>query len=140
MFYSIRTFSWPIAFQSQKQILFDLYHFCLPKSDIFFVWKTRLCHGIIYVIYIITNAFTKTGSVVNFIYIQDDPNQNCRFLRAITLKLCISDPILVKRKVVHFFLSSKNCLHFSVACLQEKSTTSETHFGFTNMVSEVHSF
>ena len=76
-----------------------------------------------------------------FTYIHHgDPNQNCRFLRAITLKLCISDPILVKRKVVHFFLSSKNCLHFSVACLQEKSTTSETHFGFTNMVSEVHSF
>ena len=72
--------------------------------------------------------------------IQGDPNQNLKFVLAITLKRCISDPILVKRKVVHFFLSSKNCLHFSVACLQEKSTTSETHFGFTNMVSEVHSF
>ena len=70
------------------------------KSDIFFVWKTRLCHGIIYVIYIITNAFTKTRSIVNLIYLQGDPNQNCHFLWAITQKLCMSEFMLVKPKSV----------------------------------------
>ena len=33
-------------------------------------------------------------------FVQGDPNQNCPFLRAITLKLCVSDPMLVKPKCV----------------------------------------
>ena len=32
--------------------------------------------------------------------VQGDPNQNLKFILAITLKLCISDPILVKPKCV----------------------------------------
>ena len=34
------------------------------------------------------------------ILIQGDPNQNLKFVLAITLKLCISDPMLVKPKCV----------------------------------------
>ena len=32
----------------------------------------------------------------SYVVIQGNPNQNCPFLRAITLKLCISNPMLVK--------------------------------------------
>ena len=32
--------------------------------------------------------------------LQGDPNQNLRFLLAITLKICFSDPMLVKPKCV----------------------------------------
>ena len=41
-----------------------------------------------------------------------------------------------------FFQFSKICLHFSAVCLQffKKTTASQTHFGFTNMGSEVLSF
>ena len=78
--------------------------------------------------------------------IQGDPNQNCPFLRAITQKLSLSDPKLVKPKCVWeavvFFQFLKICLHFSTVCLQffKKTTTSQTHYGFTNMGSEVLSF
>ena len=52
--------------------------------------------------------------------LQGDPNQNCPFLRAITQKLSISDPKLVKPKCGggSFFQFSKICLHFSAVCLQ----------------------
>ena len=38
-----------------------------------------------------------------------------------------------------FFQFSKICLHFSAVCLQffQKNTTSQTHFGFTNMGSNI---
>ena len=40
----------------------------------------------------------KTIGVEHFV--QGDPNQNLKFLLAITLKVCISDPLLVKPKCV----------------------------------------
>ena len=38
--------------------------------------------------------------ISNFKLLQDDPNQNLRYLLAITLKICNSDPMLVKPKCV----------------------------------------
>ena len=50
-------------------------------------------------------------------YVQGDPNQNLKLLLAITLKLCISDPIMVKPKCVAeayiYFDFSAVCLQFS---------------------------
>ena len=40
--------------------------------------------------------------------IQGDPNQNLKFLPAISLKLCISDPMLVKPKCVSY-IYFENC-------------------------------
>ena len=66
---------------------------------------------------------------------------------AIFLKLSISDPMLVKPKCVWeavvFFL--KNCKQTAEKCKQifqnwKKTTVSQTHFGFTNIGSEMHSF
>ena len=63
--------------------------------------------------------------------------------RAVTSKVCIFDPTLVKPKwvwdAVVFFNFQKFCLHFSAVCLQffKKNTTSQTHFGFTNMGSNM---
>ena len=37
---------------------------------------------------------------LRYTIIQGDPNQNCPFLRAITQKLSIFDPMLVKQKCV----------------------------------------
>ena len=41
-----------------------------------------------------------------------------------------------------FFQFSKICLHFSAVCLQffKKSATSQTHFGFTNIGSNMHRY
>ena len=54
--------------------------------------------------------------------IQGDPNQNLKFVLAITLKIHISDPMLVKPKCVWevkvYFYFSAVCLQFSAACLQ----------------------
>ena len=54
--------------------------------------------------------------------LQGDPNQNIKFLLAITLKICVSDPILVKPKCVLevyiYFDFSAVCLQFSAVCLQ----------------------
>ena len=33
-------------------------------------------------------------------YVQGEPNQNMKFVLAITLKICISDPMLIKPKCV----------------------------------------
>ena len=65
---------------------------------------------------------------------------------AITLKICISDPMLVKPKYVLeasiYFHFSADCLQFSAVCLQffKKLYASQMHFGFTNMGSEMHIF
>ena len=54
--------------------------------------------------------------------LQGDPNQNVKFLLAITLKICVSDPMLVKPKCVWeayiYFDFSAVCLQFSAVCLQ----------------------
>ena len=53
--------------------------------------------------------------------IQGDPNQNLKFVFVITLKLFISDPMLVKPNCVSdltFFSISKKNLNFSAVCLQ----------------------
>ena len=41
-----------------------------------------------------------------------------------------------------FFQFSKICLHFSAVCLQffKKSATSQTHFGFDNIGSNMHHY
>ena len=66
---------------------------------------------------------------------------------AVTLKVCISDPMLVKPKWVwalggSFFQFWKICLQFSAFCLQffKKTASSQTHFGFANIGSEMHTF
>ena len=54
--------------------------------------------------------------------LQGDPNQNLKFVLAITLKRCVSDPMLVKPKCVLevsvYFLFSAVCSQFSAVCLQ----------------------
>ena len=54
--------------------------------------------------------------------IQGDPNQNLLLQLAITLKICISDPMLVKPKWVLeayiYFDFSAVCLQFLAVCLQ----------------------
>ena len=47
--------------------------------------------------------------------IQGDPNQNLIFQMAISKKICISDPMLVKPKCV---LGAYIYFHFSAVCLQ----------------------
>ena len=47
--------------------------------------------------------------------LQDDPNQSLLIQMAITLKMGISDPMLVKPKCV---LEASNFFHFSAVCLQ----------------------
>ena len=73
------------------------------------------------------------------IEIQGDPNQNLKCLLATTLKLCISDPMLVKPKCVweayNFFDFQLFVFNFS-----KKMYASQTHFGFTNMGSKTHIF
>ena len=72
-------------------------------------------------------------------WIQGDPNQNLKCFLAITLKLCISDPMLVKPKCIweayNFFDFQLFVYNFS-----KKLYASQTHFGFTNMESEMLSF
>ena len=81
----------------------------------------------------------------NFV-LQGDPNQNPLFQMAVQLKLCISDPMLVKPKCVwEAVVFLKNCKQTAEKCKQifenwKKTTASETHFGFTNIGSEMHSF
>ena len=52
--------------------------------------------------------------------LQGDPNRNCLFQMAVTLKKCISDPMLEKpkwvREVAGFFL--KNCKQTAEKCKQ----------------------
>ena len=78
--------------------------------------------------------------------LQGDPNQNLKFVLAITLKLCISDPMLVKPKCVWepsvFFNFQKFVYIFQlfVYNFSKKSATSQTHFGFTNLGSNMHRF
>ena len=44
--------------------------------------------------------FQKKWTSFKNVYVEGDPNQNLKCLLAITLKLCISDPMLVKPKCV----------------------------------------
>ena len=44
--------------------------------------------------------FMSNARSIKQIVLQGDPNQNCPFLRAITLKVCFSDPMLVKSNCV----------------------------------------
>ena len=51
--------------------------------------------------------------------IQVDPNQNLRFLLGITLKICVSDPMLVKPKCVRgVYIYFKNCTQTAENCKQ----------------------
>ena len=63
---------------------------------------------------------------------------------AVALKQCIFDPIFGKAKMrlVVCFQFLKICLHFSTVCLQffKKTTASQTHFGFTNIGSNMQRF
>ena len=67
---------------------------------------------------------------------------------AVALQQCIFDPMLVNLKCVSgaegsfFFNFSKICLYFSAVYLQffKKITASQTHFGFTNIGSNMHCF
>ena len=56
-------------------------------------------------------------TLVQIPYVQGDPNQNLRFLLAITLKISISDPMFRKPKCVWdayiYFDFSAVCLQFS---------------------------
>ena len=52
--------------------------------------------------------------VTNVMVIHCDPNQNLKFVLAITLKVCISDPMLVKPKCVW----EVKVFYFSAVCLQ----------------------
>ena len=62
------------------------------------------------------------NALVEIRKIQGDPNQNLQFKMAITLKIRISDPKLVKPKCVLeasiYFHFSAVCLQFSAVCLQ----------------------
>ena len=58
------------------------------------------------------------------INVQGDPNQNLRFLLAITQKICVSDPMLVKPKCVwEAYIYFKDCKQTATNCKQtaEKS-------------------
>ena len=64
---------------------------------------------------------------------------------AVSLKLCISDYVgkaKMRLRGGSFFKFSKICLHFSAVCLQffKSIIAYQTHFGFTNIGSEMHSF
>ena len=63
----------------------------------------------------ISSLFLDTQKIV-----QGDPNQNLKFILALTLKLCISDPIMIKPKCVSevyiYFDFSAVCLQF-FSCL-----------------------
>ena len=60
--------------------------------------------------------------LISSIKVQGDPNQKLQLQMAVTLKLCISEPMLVKPKcvlgVADFFQFSAVCLQFSAVCLQ----------------------
>ena len=78
---------------------------------------------------------------------QGDPYQNSPFPRAVTQKISISDPKLVKPKCVWVaVVFLKNCKQIAEKCKQffenwkKKPTASQTHFGFTNIGPEMHSF
>ena len=64
--------------------------------------------------------------------IQGDPNQNLLFQMAITLKIRISDPMLVKPKCV---LAASIYFHFSAVCLQFSKINGglRIYFDITNM-------
>ena len=78
--------------------------------------------------------------------IQGVPIENCQKSKAVDLKRSTFDPMFVKPKwvleAVDFFQFSIICLQFSAVCLQffKKSTTSQTHFGFTNIGSKEYRF
>ena len=60
--------------------------------------------------------------ILKKVKVQGDPNQNLLFQMAISLEICISDPMLVKPKCVLgayiYFHFSAVCLQFSAVCLQ----------------------
>ena len=76
--------------------------------------------------------------------VQGDPNQNLLFQFALSLKLSISDPMLVKPKCVwevEVFL--KNCKQTAenvnkFSKIEKKTATFQVHFDFTNIGSEMH--
>ena len=78
--------------------------------------------------------------------LQGDPNQNLKWFLATTLKLCISDLMLVKPICVweayNFFDFQLFVYNFQlfVYNFSKKLDASQTHFGFTNMGSEMHGF
>ena len=77
--------------------------------------------------------------------IQGVPFEKSQEEMAVALKQCIFEPMLVKPKMRlksgSFYQFSKICLHFSAVCLQFfKKTASQTHFGFTNIGSNMHRF
>ena len=83
----------------------------------------------------------------NEMNLQGDQNQNPLFQMAVPLKLCIFDPMFVKpkyvwRAVIFFFeklkQTAENVNKFSK--IEKKPTTSQTHYGFTNVRSEMHNF
>ena len=75
--------------------------------------------------------------------LQGDPNQNLKFVLAITLKTRVSDPMLVKPKCVWelsvFFNFQKFVYIFQlfVYNFSNKTDDSQTHFGFINIGSEM---
>ena len=78
--------------------------------------------------------------------LQGNPNQSFPFQMAVTLKLCISDSMFVKPKCIwEVTVFLKNCKQTAEKCKKnwkklKKTTASQTHFGFTNIGSEMHTF
>ena len=87
----------------------------------------------------ILHAILLQGELICCFILQGDPNQNLRFLLAITLKICVFDLMLVKPKCVwEVYIYFENCKQTA-----EKSKwmyASQMHFGFTNMGSKVDRF
>ena len=82
------------------------------------------------------------------IVLQGDVNQNQLFQMAVPLKLCISDPTYVNKVKMRlrggsFFFNCRKFIYIFqpfVYNFSKKFTASRTHFGFTNIGSEMHSF
>ena len=77
------------------------------------------------------NCVQKLAKLYLLHYLQGDPNQSLLFQMAITLKICISGPMLVKPQwvceVIGYFL--KNCKQITENW-KKNPTASQTHFGF----------
>ena len=69
--------------------------------------------------------------------IQGDPNQSLLFQMAITLKICISDTILVRPKCV---LDASIYFHFSAVCLQFSKTNAGFQKHILVLPTEMHIF
>ena len=76
--------------------------------------------------------------------LQSDPNQNFSLHMAVTLRLCISDPTLVKPKCVwEVALFLKNCKQTAEKfkqILNKKPCRFSKHFGFAIVRWEMHGF